>query len=261
MALMMVCPHCGDETTLSPVLLRQLPAAVRCLSCSHSFQSLDCLQFYFSNRVERMLNRDENPIHIPPTQLYGVVGEGGAVHQPLGESLNTVSKISWRYFFKRMGWFLLLLCLIFFYFRQSIVDRLPVFQGVYEPILSMMGKDGALPENITAFSTEHSEINYKSGLLEIKTFLRNTDDYPIAWPMMELNLLDKNRKVVIRRILEPKEYIPLLTESPDKHTPKQLKKEGVLSRKEYQLQMYVHYPLSLGQVVESQMNFFYPNQN
>jgi hypothetical protein len=264
MSLMMVCPHCGDETTLSPTLLRQLPAAVRCLSCSNSFESLDCLRFQFSNRAEIKPEKNEISIHAPPNRLYGIVG-GGVGQQSIGESFPTSDRLSWpkRFTMFFLTFTLCVMCL--FYFRQGLVDFFPQLQIAYASTMSWFGKDGTLPENISMVETEHSEIRYQGGFLEIQTFVRNKDEYAIAWPYIELVLLDKQGKVVLKRILSPREYLAFVEArglgKDEFFSNKGVKVgQGLLPRQEYLVQMFIHYPLVLGQIFEYQMKLFYPNQ-
>ena len=139
MSLKMTCPKCADETSLSPILLRQLPKAVRCLACAHSFESVDHLKFEFSNQAQRPLSKAQDQLQIPPSSVFGTVG-GGAYIQTFTTTpvAPKPARNPWQWV--GLSALILITCLLsLIHTRQKVVDIFPFSQTMFQAILPKIG--------------------------------------------------------------------------------------------------------------------------
>lgn len=95
--------------------------------------------------------------------------------------------------------------------RDELAARLPASRPALESICQLFGCRIGLPAQIDAVSIESNELvalpssknNYALNLL-----LRNRSSLSQSWPAIELTLLDGSDRPLVRRVFNPREYLP-----------------------------------------------------
>jgi predicted Zn finger-like uncharacterized protein len=92
------------------------------------------------------------------------------------------------------------------YYRTGIVQRLPTAAAAF----GLLGIDVPLPRTAALVSIETSDLQLDSGrgLFVLNATLKNRAPYAQAWPSLELTLTDVSDRVIARRVIAAKEYLP-----------------------------------------------------
>jgi hypothetical protein len=79
---------------------------------------------------------------------------------------------------------------------------------IYSDVCDQLGCTISPPRNIDGLQIESSGLRQVDGphKLELKLSLRNRLDVALAYPALELTLLDDKNNVAIRRVLWPQDY-------------------------------------------------------
>lgn len=95
-------------------------------------------------------------------------------------------------------------------FRTDIAKRHPDWRPALETACRSFGCAVEMPRDADLVSIVSSELNPESdkSRLHLEAHLKNRADYPQAYPYLELTLTDVRDQPVIRRVFEPKEYLP-----------------------------------------------------
>jgi len=94
--------------------------------------------------------------------------------------------------------------------RETVLVYLPRSQAVYVKVCSELGCQITPPHNIDGLLVEPSDLRQIDGphKLELKMPLHNRLNIALAYPAIELTLLDDQNNVAIRRVLWPQDYVP-----------------------------------------------------
>lgn len=95
-------------------------------------------------------------------------------------------------------------------FRTDIAKRHPDWRPALESACKSLGCVVEMPRDADLVSIVSSELNPESdkSRLHLEAHLKNRADYPQAYPFLELTLTDVRDQPVIRRVFEPKDYLP-----------------------------------------------------
>jgi predicted Zn finger-like uncharacterized protein len=92
--------------------------------------------------------------------------------------------------------------------RETVMVYWPASQPLFTQACEQIGCVVAPPRDIDGLQIENSGLRQVDGShkLELKLSLRNRFDVAIAYPALELTLLDDKNNVAIRRVLWPQDY-------------------------------------------------------
>jgi predicted Zn finger-like uncharacterized protein len=92
--------------------------------------------------------------------------------------------------------------------RETVMVYWPASQRLFAQACEQIGCVVAPPRDIDGLQIENSGLRQVDGShkLELKLSLRNRFDVAIAYPALELTLLDDKNNVAIRRVLWPRDY-------------------------------------------------------
>jgi len=92
--------------------------------------------------------------------------------------------------------------------RETVMVYWPASQPLFAQACEQIGCTVAPPRDIDGLQIENSGLRQVDGShkLELKLSLRNRFDLAIAYPALELTLLDDKNNVAIRRVLWPQDY-------------------------------------------------------
>ncbi|SMG57309.1 zinc-ribbon and DUF3426 domain-containing protein [Paraburkholderia susongensis] len=94
--------------------------------------------------------------------------------------------------------------------RETVMVNLPRSRIVYAKICAQLGCQVTPPHDIEGLLVEPSDLRQIDGphKLELKMPLHNRLNIPLAYPAIELTLLDDQNNVAVRRVLWPQDYVP-----------------------------------------------------
>ncbi|HEY1607842.1 MAG TPA: zinc-ribbon and DUF3426 domain-containing protein [Paraburkholderia sp.] len=120
----------------------------------------------------------------------------------------------------RVGWkivgslvvlilFVVLLAQLAWWQRETIMVYWPGSQPLYAQACQQLNCDVAPPHDIDGLQVEPSDLRQIDGphKLELKMPLRNRYNVALAYPAIELTLLDGQNNVAVRRVLWPQDYV------------------------------------------------------
>lgn len=97
------------------------------------------------------------------------------------------------------------------HFRAELAVASPSLRPVLDALCAALGCDIPLPRHSELVSIESSDLQIdpaRGGLLTLSATLKNRAAYAQAWPLLELTLTDVRDDAVLRRVLEPADYLP-----------------------------------------------------
>jgi predicted Zn finger-like uncharacterized protein len=94
--------------------------------------------------------------------------------------------------------------------RETVMVYLPRSQTLYAKACATLGCLVTPPHDIDGLQVEPSDLRQIDGphKLELKMPLRNRFNIALAYPAIELTLLDDQNNVAVRRVLWPQDYVP-----------------------------------------------------
>jgi predicted Zn finger-like uncharacterized protein len=103
---------------------------------------------------------------------------------------------------------LLLVVQAAWWLREDVMVAVPGTHALYAQACDQIGCSIAPPRDINGLQIESSGLRQVDGphKLELKLSLRNRLDVALAYPALELTLLDDKNNVAIRRVLWPQDY-------------------------------------------------------
>ena len=103
---------------------------------------------------------------------------------------------------------LLVLMQLAWWQREAVMVYMPGTRALYSDICTEVGCTFTPPRYVAGLQIESSGLRQVDGphKLELKLMLRNRADVPLAYPALELTLLDDKSDVAIRRVLWPQDY-------------------------------------------------------
>ncbi|WP_327382596.1 DUF3426 domain-containing protein, partial [Caballeronia choica] len=92
--------------------------------------------------------------------------------------------------------------------RETVIVYFPHAQSLYASACETLGCNVTPPRDIDGLQIENSGLRQVDGAhkLELRLSLRNRYDVALAYPALELTLLDDKNNVAIRRVLWPQDY-------------------------------------------------------
>nr|WKF57338.1 hypothetical protein HUO10_001817 [Paraburkholderia busanensis] len=122
---------------------------------------------------------------------------------------------------RRLGWLiggvvvavllvLALLAQLAWWQRETVLVYFPSTQTLYAKACAKLGCIVTPPHDIDGLQVEPSDLRQIDGphKLELKMPLRNRFNVALAYPAIELTLLDDQNNVAVRRVLWPQDYVP-----------------------------------------------------
>ncbi|WP_310043638.1 zinc-ribbon and DUF3426 domain-containing protein [Paraburkholderia caribensis] len=93
--------------------------------------------------------------------------------------------------------------------RETVMVAWPDAQPLFVKACSHLGCKVEPPRDIDGLLVEPSDLRQVDGphKLELKMPLRNRFDLALAYPAVELTLLDENNNIAVRRVLWPQDYV------------------------------------------------------
>ncbi|SCK07326.1 DUF3426 domain-containing protein [Vogesella sp. LIG4] len=146
--------------------------------------------------------------HAPP--LPAMVPER---EQPLPPQDDTPGRPWWRTTLLALLAVVLLLLLLaqaLFINRTRAAAELPELRPLLEAVCSHLGCKVPLPSDRQLIRTEWSELAFVPGqdkLIQLNATLKNLAAYPQNYPLMELTLKNGNDQVLLRKVLQPQQYL------------------------------------------------------
>ncbi len=118
----------------------------------------------------------------------------------------TPRRAAWPFVLALLTLVLLLLGQLAYHFRGELVLRLPELRDAYAALDIAI----PLPRSVDLVTIEASDLQSDNarGLLVLQATLKNRAAYMQAWPALELTLTDANDGVVVRKVLNPPDYLP-----------------------------------------------------
>ncbi|WP_042302529.1 DUF3426 domain-containing protein [Paraburkholderia kururiensis] len=105
--------------------------------------------------------------------------------------------------------FVLLLAQLAWWQRETVMVYWPASQPLFARACAQLGCTVAPPRDIDGLQVEPPDLRQVDGphRLELKMPLRNRFNVALAYPAIELTLLDSQNNVAIRRVLWPQDYV------------------------------------------------------
>lgn len=120
-------------------------------------------------------------------------------------------RTGWRIFgvFVALVLLVLLLAQLAWWQRETVMVYWPQSRPLYEQACARIGCTVAPPRDIDGLQVEPSDLRQVDGphRLELKMPLRNRLNVALAYPAIELTLLDAQNNVAVRRVLWPQDYV------------------------------------------------------
>ncbi|CAH2933335.1 MAG: Putative transmembrane protein [uncultured Paraburkholderia sp.] len=94
--------------------------------------------------------------------------------------------------------------------RETVLVYLPSTQALYAKACAQLGCQITAPHDIDGLQVEPSDLRLVDGphKLELRMPLRNRFNVALAYPAIELTLLDDQNNIALRRVLFPQDYVP-----------------------------------------------------
>jgi predicted Zn finger-like uncharacterized protein len=122
------------------------------------------------------------------------------------------SRTGWRILGSLLAIVLLVLLVaqLAWWLRETVMVYWPGSQPLYVQVCEQLGCRVNPPRDIDGLQVEPSDLRQVDDPhhLELKVPLRNHFSVPLAYPAIELTLLDRQNNVVVRRVLWPQDYVP-----------------------------------------------------
>ncbi len=96
-------------------------------------------------------------------------------------------------------------------FRSDIVQSSPQMRPFMESLCGALGCELPLPRNAADIAIESSDIQpdaTREAFFTLHATLRNRAEFPQAYPHLEITLTDARDKALVRKVLEPAQWLP-----------------------------------------------------
>jgi predicted Zn finger-like uncharacterized protein len=97
------------------------------------------------------------------------------------------------------------------YYRAELAVTTPSLRPLLESACALLDCEIPLPRHVELISIEASDLQVDpahGGALTLSATLKNRAAYAQAWPALEITLTDVQDNAVLRRVLQPAEYLP-----------------------------------------------------
>jgi predicted Zn finger-like uncharacterized protein len=172
--------------------------------------------------VDTTIRSEPAPLGTTPPWAEGPAepsfGSAAASSEPASEPFPVIretrapvrSGVVWKFVGSLIALVLLvtLLAQVAWWQRETVMVFWPASQPLFVQACEQIGCMVAPPRDIDGLQIENSGLRQVDGShkLELKLSLRNRFDVAIAYPALELTLLDDKNKVAIRRVVWPQDY-------------------------------------------------------
>jgi hypothetical protein len=108
----------------------------------------------------------------------------------------------------------LLVALLAWWQREPVMSRWPQTVDMYRQACAKLGCVVLPPRNIDQLQIETSTLTQSTQVnqFELSMSVHNRAALALAWPSLEISLLDANNQLVIRRVVSPAQYLPAGTD-------------------------------------------------
>ena len=134
----------------------------------------------------------------------------GAFTAPISVSVPT-SRPAWPFVVVALLLLSTLVAQIAHYYRAELAVSTPSLRPVLESACAVLDCEIPLPRHVELVSIEASDLQVdptQGGALTLTATLKNRAAYAQAWPLLEITLTDVQDNAVLRRVLQPAEYLP-----------------------------------------------------
>jgi hypothetical protein len=97
------------------------------------------------------------------------------------------------------------------FYRAELAVSTPSLRPLLESACAVLDCEIPLPRHVELVSIEASDLQVdptQGGALTLTATLKNRAAYAQAWPLLEITLTDVQDNAVLRRVLQPTEYLP-----------------------------------------------------
>ncbi len=214
------CPSCGTSFRVTPQQLAARQGEVRCGHCNTLFNGLETLAMgdkggpqaedekrWDDSATQR--SKSNNPSQTKtPSPGADDDAEAPVLYHPDFSPAQAGNPMLW------LGGsaFLLLLLLAqgMVYFRDSIARDMPGFKPFLSAYCNVLGCRINLPRNADLITIEASDLKQfpeRPNEIVVAALLRNRAAYAQAFPALELTLTDAADQVIVKRSIQPADYL------------------------------------------------------
>lgn len=147
----------------------------------------------------------------PPREIAGILADVKWAESFLSGSFGHSDGMERRFKVAAILLGVVLLFQVLGRFRGEIALAAPLLKPPLELVSRAFGARVPLPRHIEMINLEASDLQSdpERDLLVLNALLRNRANYGQAYPALEFLLTDAHDKVVVRRVFDPSEYLPL----------------------------------------------------
>lgn len=230
MNLITRCPSCGTAFRAQPAQLSAHGGQVRCGHCGEIFDGLAHLVSQDTAPGAGEIATVDLDVGEPTPQAPPELAHDEPLYSPAPQSADerpsvakkarpTRSFVAGRKERPKFSlvWGLLALLLVLalaaqiaFYLRVEITERYPDARVYFAVLCEDIGCRIRLPHRPDMMSIESSDLQAdprREGLIEFNAVLRNRAGVAQEYPSLELTLTDEHDQAVLRRVLEPADYL------------------------------------------------------
>lgn len=134
----------------------------------------------------------------------------GAFTTPISVSVPTSHPV-WPFVLVALLLILSLAGQVAHYYRAELAVTTPSLRPLLESACALLDCEIPLPRHVELISIESSDLQVdpaQGGALTLSATLKNRAGYAQAWPSLEITLTDVQDTAVLRRVLQPAEYLP-----------------------------------------------------
>lgn len=134
----------------------------------------------------------------------------GAFTTPISVSVPT-SRPTWPFVVAALVLLSTLVAQVAHYYRAELAVSTPNLRPLLESACVLLDCEIPLPRHVELVSIEASDLQVdpaQGGALTLTATLKNRAAYAQAWPLLEITLTDVQDNAVLRRVLQPAEYLP-----------------------------------------------------
>lgn len=134
----------------------------------------------------------------------------GAFTAPISVSVPT-SRPAWPFVVVALVLLSTLVAQLAHFYRAELAVSTPSLRPLLESACAVLDCEIPLPRHVELVSIEASDLQVdptQGGALTLTATLKNRAAYAQAWPLLEITLTDVQDNAVLRRVLQPTEYLP-----------------------------------------------------